>query len=87
MPVDGSDPLTNYRAIRDELVWYDAALGERPEIVVVSKCELPGAEEVRQALARAIGREVIAASAVTGQGLDALLRAVVAALDRRRQSA
>jgi GTP-binding protein len=69
------------------LVRYDAALGERPEIVVVSKCELPGAEEVRQALARAIGREVIAASAVTGQGLDALLRAVVAALDRRRQSA
>jgi hypothetical protein len=30
---------------------------------------------------------VLAASAVTGQGLDAVVRAIVAALDRRRESA
>lgn len=84
--MDGSDPLANYRAIRDELVRYDAALGERPEIVVMSKCELPGAEEVRQSLAREIGRDVIGISAVTGQGLDALLRAVVAELERKNAS-
>jgi len=84
-PADGGEPLANYRAIREELVRYDAALGERPEIVVVSKSELPGAEDVRRALAGALGREVIGLSAVTGQGLDALLRAVVAALDARRQ--
>ena len=82
-PVDGSDPLANYRAIRDELVRYDAALGDRPEIVVVSKSELPGAEDVRQELAAAIGRDVIGVSAVTGQGLDRLLAAVVARLDAR----
>jgi GTP-binding protein len=82
-PVDGSDPLANYRAIRDELVRYDTALGERPEIVVVSKSELPGAEEVRAALAVAIGRDVIGVSAVTGVGLDRLLAAVVARLDAR----
>lgn len=82
-PLDGSDPLANYRAIRDELRRYDAELGERPEIVVMSKSELPGAEEVRQLLAGEIGREVIGISAVTGQGLDALLRAVVAELDRK----
>jgi GTP-binding protein len=80
-PMDGSDPLANYRAIRAELVLHDPRLGERPEIVVVSKCELPGAEEVRAALAAAIGRDVIGASAVTGQGLDRLLAAVVRALD------
>jgi GTP-binding protein len=86
LPVDGSDPLANYRAIRDELERYDASLGTRPEIVVMSKCELPGAEEVRAEFSRAIGREVLALSAVTGQGLDALLRAVVAELDARRPS-
>ena len=86
LPVDGSDPLVNYRAIRDELERYDASLGTRPEIVVMSKCELPGAEEVRVEFSRAIGREVLALSAVTGQGLDALLRAVVAELDARRPS-
>ena len=87
MPMDGSDPLVNYRAIREELSLYDASLGERPEIVVMSKSELPGADEIRAAFAREIGREVIGVSAVTGQGLDALLRAVVAELDRRKESA
>ena len=48
-PVDGSDPLANYRSIRAELVRYDATLGDRPEIVVMSKSELPGADEVRSA--------------------------------------
>jgi len=82
-PIDGSDPLANYRAIREELVRYDAALGERPEVVVMSKCELPDAEAARQTLARAIGRDVIGISAVTGHGLDSLLRAIVAEIDRK----
>jgi len=80
-PMDGSDPLMNYRAIRDELVRYDERLGRRPEIVVVSKAELPDAEAIREALAAQIGRDVIAVSAVTGQGLDRLLHAIVTQLD------
>ncbi len=86
-PVDGTDPLTNYWAIREELVLYDASLGTRPEIVVVSKCELPGAEEVRGALASALDRDVLAASAATGAGLDTLVRTVAAELDRRGPAA
>ena len=84
-PIDGSDPLANYRAIREELTLYDASLGERPEIIVVSKCELPEAEDVRGRLAAETGRDVIAVSAVTGQGLDRLLAAVAAEMDRRRR--
>ena len=80
-PMDGSDPLMNYRAIRDELVRYDERLGRRPEIVVVSKAELPDAEAIREALAAQIGSDVIAVSAVTGQGLDRLLAAIVTRLD------
>ena len=80
-PLDGSDPLMNYRAIRDELVLYDERLGRRPEIVVVSKAELPDAEAIRDTLAVQIGRDVIAVSAVTGQGLDRLLHAIVTQLD------
>jgi len=84
MPTDGSDPLENYRVIRDELEQYDANLGRRPEIVALTKCELPGASEVQSRLAAVIGRDVIAVSAVTGQGLDQLLRAVAAALDEQK---
>jgi len=39
-PLDGSDAVTNYHAIRKELVEYKAMLGERPEIVAVTKAEL-----------------------------------------------
>ena len=59
LPMDGSDPVENYRAIRGELEQYGHDLAERPEIVAVSKAELPGAEEVRQRLADETGREVL----------------------------
>ena len=83
MPVDESDPIDNYHAIRSELVQYDQSLGERVEIVAVSKSELPVAEEVRQRLQATIGRDVLGISAVTGQGLDRLLGAVGKALSER----
>lgn len=83
-PADGSDPVANYRTIRNELAQYDAQLAERPEIAAVTKCELPGAAEVRDRLASEIDRDVLAISAVTGQGMDRLLRAIGQSLDDRR---
>ena len=59
MPADGSDPVENYRTIRRELEEYGRGLAERPEVVAVSKAELPGAAEVQQRLAEATGGEVI----------------------------
>jgi GTP-binding protein len=82
-PADGTDPLENYHAIRRELEQYDVQLGERPEIPVITKAELPDAEAVRQALSHDLGREVLAISAVTGQGLDRLLRQIIDMLDQR----
>jgi GTP-binding protein len=79
-PLDGSDPLDNYRAIRRELVEYGHGLADRPEILAISKSELPEAEAVRQQLAASTGREVICISAVTGQGLNQLLRKAYSAL-------
>jgi GTP-binding protein len=73
-PTDGSNPIENYQAIRRELEQYGHGLADRPEIVAVSKAELPGAAEVQQQLAAASGREVLPFSSVTGQGLDQLLR-------------
>jgi GTP-binding protein len=86
LPVDGSDPLENYRVVHAELEQYDEELARRPEIVVVSKAELPGSAEVRDGLAAQLGREVLAISAVTGQGLDRLVHAIVRELDARLES-
>jgi GTP-binding protein len=82
-PTDGTDPIQNYRAIRDELVRYDAQLGARPEILAVTKADLPSAEDVRRRLAEEVGRPVLLISGVTGQGLNDLARRVVETLDRK----
>ena len=87
LPADGSDPLENYRIIRDELAQYDEKLAQRPEILVVSKAELPGSEDVQQRLAAASGRAVLLISAVTGQGLNQLVRQADSLLQEQRQTA
>ncbi len=86
MPMDGSDPVENYRTIRAELEQYDVDLADRPELVAVSKAELPGAEEVREQLAEDIGRPVLLFSAVTGQGLNELVRKAYTLLSKERQA-
>jgi GTPase len=72
-PTDGTDPLANYRTIRAELELHDTELGQRPEIVVVTKADLPQSGDVRQRLAETIGHDVLLISAVTGQGLNELV--------------
>lgn len=86
MPMDETDPITNYRTIRSELEQYDETLIQRPEIIAVTKAELPGAEEIRDRLAAELGREVLLISAVTGQGLNRLTGEIAAKLDRRRDA-
>ena len=76
LPSDGADPLHNYHVIRRELGLHGRALAEKPEVVAVSKAELTGSEQVRQRLEGELGREVLAVSAVTGQGLAQLVGAV-----------
>jgi GTPase len=80
-PMDGTDPIRNYHAIRDELRQYNVELVERPEIVAVTKAELPGAAEIRDQLAAELGREVLLISAVTGQNLNRLTGAIIRQLD------
>ncbi|MFN4259759.1 MAG: GTPase ObgE [Gemmataceae bacterium] len=76
LPPDGSDPLANYQTIRRELELHGHGLLDKPEIVAVSKAELTGSDTVRQRLAQELGREVLAFSAVTGQGLARLVGAI-----------
>ncbi|AGA30596.1 GTPase ObgE [Singulisphaera acidiphila] len=80
-PSDGSDPLANYRTIRQELERYSPELANRPEILVVTKMDLTGAEESRARLAKELGRDILSISAVTGQGIPALIHHLVDRLD------
>lgn len=84
-PVDGTDPLENYRAIRGELAKYSDLLAAQPEVVAISKAELPESAEVAAQLEAMIGRPVLRFSAVTGEGLSQLLRTTYQLLRESRE--
>lgn len=73
MPMDGSDPIQNYRDIRNELEQYRSELSDRPEIVAVTKGELPIADDVHDQLEEVIGEKILKISAVTGENLNRLV--------------
>jgi GTP-binding protein len=81
LPPDGTDPVDNYRTIRRELELHRRELADKPEIVLVSKAELTGSEELRTRMERELDREVLAISAVTGAGLASLVGRIVELLD------
>jgi GTP-binding protein len=76
--VDGStdDPLEAFRQVNHELKAHDEALMQKAQIVVVNKLDLPAAQarwpELRSAFVDQ-GYEALAVSAITRQGVDALV--------------
>jgi GTP-binding protein len=82
VPMDGSDPVANYRAIRNELEKYSPALAARPEVLVVTKLDLTGSEEARERIATELCREVTPISAVTGKGIPTLVHRIGDLLDK-----
>jgi GTP-binding protein len=87
MPIDGSDPVTNYRTIRDEIERYSPSLAQCPEIVVVTKLDLTGADEVLDRVSTELCREVLPLSAVTGKGIPALVARIGETLNQIRAEA
>lgn len=80
-------PLADWETIRLELASYDAALAARTEIVVLNKLDLiPEAERAArlaplEAAFAQRGRGVVPLSGATGEGVEALLVQIAAALD------
>jgi len=77
------DPIEDFHALQKELRTFSAALYEKPQILVASKVDH---DEARQRFAELLPRlkeidpEVLAISAVTGEGLSELLRKIQARL-------
>lgn len=77
-PIDGSDPIENYRTIRAELAEYSPELAAKQELVVFNKLDLvPAAERAARVreLAAAIGVEgaPVATSGAAREGLAPML--------------
>lgn len=73
--VDADNPWAGFDLVNEELVQFDAALGERVQVEVINKIDLtePETVEALRAAAREDGRDVFFISALQGDGLEALV--------------
>jgi GTP-binding protein len=86
--MDQSDPIANYWTIRKELEQYSHELAQRPEIVVVTKAELPEAEEIHQKLSAELQRnDIQLVSAATGLGMRQFVQRIAEKLAEYRSVA
>jgi GTP-binding protein len=75
-PSEGRDPLADFDAINGELAKFDPELAARPQVVAMSKADLPEARKVWSRAKRRFARrgvELKLVSAATGEGVRELL--------------
>jgi GTP-binding protein len=76
-PADESDPAGNYKTIRKELEAFSPELAEKREIIVASKLDLAMDDKALKALRKKLkGKEVLAVSGASRQGLTELLEKI-----------
>jgi len=88
-PGEGRDPLKDYRAIRKEIAKYSEALAARPEIVAMSKADLPDVREAYAAQKKRFKRAKIdlhLISAATGEGMAEMVDALYRMVSEGRRS-
>ena len=88
--LSGRDPVTDLRAVREEVRRFEPALLERPQLIVASKRDAVAEDDPLPALGReaaALGLPVIAISAVTGAGVIEMKRAILALVQTTRGTA
>lgn len=79
-PPDGTDPIENYRTIRNELATFSPELAEKPEVIALNKVELldPSeretfVEQVAGKLGYPRGERPLLVSGATGEGVREVL--------------
>ena len=82
--VEGRDPYDDYLKINAELKNYSPLLAKLKQIVVANKTDMYGAEEKFAEFKKQIGRKhkIIPVSAITGEGLDKLKKAMFETLEK-----
>jgi len=87
--VDGTaeDVVQSYRTIRGELEAYGGGLGEKKEIVALNKCDSLSPDDISEKLEllkTASGAEALKMSGVSGEGVENVLRALLAVIRKSR---
>jgi GTP-binding protein len=75
-------PLADYKTIQNELVSYNSQLGEKPQLLVLSKMDMPGALQLADAFeAHFEGVEILRLSSHSGEGVQELKSRLVRMLE------
>jgi GTP-binding protein len=78
-----------YKTVRAELSAYGQGLAEKPELVALSKADAMSAAEIKQQVAqlkRAAKKPPLVVSAVSGEGVREVLRAVLEVIEAARRT-
>ena len=68
--VDGREPWTDYKALRNELALHSAKLAKHPAVVVANKMDLPEAVENLKKFRRRVRVPIIKLSTLDGTGIE-----------------
>jgi GTPase len=77
-----------YKTVRVELSAYGEGLGEKPEVVALSKADAMSADDIKQQLARlkrAAKKTPLVVSAVSGEGVKEVLRTLLKIIEDARR--
>jgi GTP-binding protein len=75
-------PLTDYETVLNELRLYNDRIGQKPQIVVLNKMDIPGTETLAEAFEDAFhGEQLLRISAETGEGIPLLLSKMIQLLE------
>jgi GTPase len=90
--VDGTDAdaAVAYKTVRAELSAYGQGLANKPEIVALSKADAISAGDIKEQAARlkrAAKKAPLVVSAVSGQGVAEVLRALLGVIEQTRRNA
>jgi GTP-binding protein len=88
-PGEGRDPVSDYTALRKELTRFDPELAKRPEIVALSKADLPEVREAYPALRTKFRKKRVdlkLISAPTKEGIDQISYALWRELQDARKA-
>ncbi len=87
--ITNDDFINNYNIIMEEVNQYGKALSDKPRITVLNKIDALGEDErklYKEQLAKIIDEPVFMISAVSGEGIEKLLRAIRIEVDKGKVS-
>ncbi len=86
--IDEEDPLARWKTVNRELELFDPELGQKPQIVVANKIDLPAAKNNAKLLAKTLPKgyqPLLTVSAATTEGVRALVQYVGIKLEEMKQ--